>query len=423
MSAPGVFDDAAAGDNRITTTDAAHIRWGVIGCGWVARDYVAPGIARAANSRLVALYDLDARAMERLVGTVRTNVPTDSPFDPAAVRRHTDLAEFLRSPDLDAVYIATPNDSHRTLTEAAARTGKHVLCEKPMATSFVDAAAMVEACRAHGVIYATAFDQRFHARHQALRELIANDELGTITHARIHYACWTPGDWFPPTDDGTHDNWRIDPRRAGGGAFIDLAPHGLDLTQYLLGDKLEHVECVFQRRVFDYAVDDGAALVGRFSSGALLSMNVAYNCPDNFPRRTLEIIGTQAMATARDTMGQTPGGSLRITSAAGDDREIEIDPATDISPFERQVASFADALLTNTPFGFPPQRDLHTMRVLEAAQAKALRIDSKHPASLPSLDADIAEWFAARGGDDANLLVNAVLRKYVKLHTEAPFRD
>ena len=421
MSAANVSNDATTSKYGTGTTRGAHVRWGVIGCGWVARDYVAPGIARAANNRLTALYDVNPRAMERLVETVGAGVEADSPFDPAAVRRHTNLEEFLQAPDLDAVYIATPNDSHRSLTEAAARAGKHVLCEKPMATSYPDAAAMVKTCRAHGVTYATAFDQRFHRRHQALREIIADDRLGTITHARIHYACWTPGDWFPPTDDGSHDNWRIDPRRAGGGAFIDLAPHGLDLTQHLLGEQIEHVECIFQRRVFDYVVDDGAALVGRFSSGALLSMNVAYNCPDNYPRRTLEIIGTKAMAVARDTMGQTPGGSLRIIDAEGDAHEIEIDTDSDISPFERQVTEFADALLNDKPFPFPPERDLHTMRLLETAQTKALRTgDIKLDLAL---DADVAEWFAARGGDKSSALVNAVLRKYIKLQTEAPFRD
>ncbi len=269
---------------------------------------------------------------------------------------------------MEAVYVATPNHLHRPIVEAAARAGKHVLCEKPMATSLADAEAMVAACQVHGVRYATAFDQRFQARHRHLRELVRAGRLGLITAVRVHYACWTPADWSPPTTQGPHDNWRIDPARAGGGAFIDLAPHGLDLAQVLLGEPLVETRSLLQRRVFDYPVDDGAALVGRFRSGALLLLNVAYNCPDQFPRRTLELIGTRAMAIAQDTMGQTPGGTLRIIDAAsGTTETVAITADEDVSPFAAGIEAFSRCLRSGEPFPYPPEHDLHTMRLLTAS--------------------------------------------------------
>lgn len=332
-----------------------HIRWGLVGCGWVARDYVAPALRSAPSAALVALCDPDARAMQRIAA--------DSPD----VATFADMDEMLAT-DIDAVYVATPNHLHRQLTERAARAGKHVLCEKPMATNFADARAMIEVCARNGVVYATAFDQRFHAAHQQLRELIQGGELGEITLARVHYACWTPPTWKPDSDDGSHDNWRVDPQRAGGGAFIDLAPHGLDLTQMLLNSPLQEVAALMQRRVFDYPVDDGAALIGRFENGALLTLNVAYNCPDNYPRRTLEIWGTRGMARAINTMGQTPGGSLQLIEAAtGTAREIELDKARDVSPFQSGVEAFSRALLRGEAFPFAPARDLHTMKILQLA--------------------------------------------------------
>ena len=337
----------------------SQIGWGIIGCGWVARDYVAPGILAAPNARLLALSDPDENAMAAIAALLPGMAPC------------TNLDEFLQTPGLAAVYIATPNHLHRPLTEAAARAGKHVLCEKPMATNIADAEAMVRACRDAGVQYGTAFDQRFQARHRALQELAASGALGTITAARVHYACWTPGDWVPPTQS-SHDNWRVDPARAGGGAFIDLAPHGLDLLQWIVGEPLVEVGCFLQRRVFDYPVDDGAVLMGRFANDALLTMNVAYNCPDVFPRRTLEIIGTEAMAIAFNTMGQTPGGTLNLVDAqTGQGREIAVSEAEDVSPFQSQIAAFSQSLLDGVPFLFTPERDLHTMRLLQAAQAHA----------------------------------------------------
>lgn len=323
----------------------SEINFGVVGCGWVARDYGIPAILAARNARLVAVCDMNA-----------DNLTSVAPHD-SNILRTTDLDEFLGAENLDAVYIATPNDSHRFLTEKCASAGKHVLCEKPMAIEYADAAAMIGACEKNSVQYATAFDQRFHARHLKLKSLIETGVLGAISAVKIHYACWLPADWCA-------DNWRVDEQIAGGGAFIDLAPHGIDLAQFLIGAPLTEFACFFQRRIHDYRVDDGAAAIGKFADETLFSLNVAYNCPDEFPRRTLEIVGTNAMAIATNTMGQTAGGSLVLISRNGAREEIFIDEADDVSPFRRQIETFADALLHEKPFPFAPAQDLATMRII-----------------------------------------------------------
>ena len=359
---------------------AREIRWGVVGTGWVARDYVGPAIEASRNGRVVGACDLDAGAL--------------AAFLPGREMARTDSLDALLALDLGALYVATPNHAHLGPVAAAARAGVPVLCEKPMARTLAEAEALADAVRhparagagpsgdgdgrpaggrrqqgdeAPGVLYATAFDQRFHPAHQALRRLIADGALGTVTAVRIRYACWTGPDWSP--DDGPHDNWRADPKRAGGGAFIDLAPHGLDLTQTLLGEPLTDVAALLQRRVHDYAVDDGAALVARTAGGALLNLSVSYNCPDAFPRRELEVIGTKARALALNTMGQTPGGTLTLTDAAtGTARPVPFDATA--SPFRLQVEAFADAVLTGAPFGWTLEGDLHTMRLLAAATSE-----------------------------------------------------
>lgn len=310
------------------------IRWGVVGCGWVARDYVIPAIEAASNADLVAVCDRNPDAVKGF--------------------RNSSLPDLLTG-DIDAVYVATPNDSHEAVVTQAAAAGKHVLCEKPMSTTYAGAEQMVQDCAAAGVVYATAFDQRFHPAHMRLREMIAQGDFGTVTSARIHYACWLGPGW-------SADNWRIDPQRAGGGAFIDLAPHGIDLLQYLLDDRFTDFHCLKQNRVFRYSVDDGAVATGRFANGCLATLQVAYNCPEVFPRRTLEIIGTAAMATARNTMGQTPGGSVDVLSSDGTVQPVAF--SQNRSPFLNQIEAFAQCLLDGKPFPFPPQRDLETMRIV-----------------------------------------------------------
>ncbi len=313
--------------------------WGVAGCGWVARDHALPALGDA----VVALHDLSTEAMARM--------PVDVP-------RLRDLDAFLATPGLDAVYVASPNSAHRPLVEAAAAAGKAVLCEKPLAASIGDAAAMVQACADAGVLLGTAYDQRWHPAHVALRELVP--ALGTVTAVRIVYCCWLPADWTP---DGTpHDNWRVDPVRAGGGAAIDLAPHGLDLVGTLLGEDVVDLSARLQRRVQSYAVDDGALLSGQTASGVLVDLHVAYNTPDALPRRRLEVVGTEGMAVAVDTMGQTAGGSLTVLDPSP--RDVRFG---DASPFAEQFAAFSAAVDGTGSWPYDAARDLrlHTL-LLEA---------------------------------------------------------
>ncbi len=325
-----------------------EVGWGIAGCGWVARDYAAPAILASGNGRLLALHDPDATALASIAA-----------MDDGIVRS-TDYDRFLRAPGLQAVYVAAPNHAHRRLVEAAAAAGHAVLCEKPMATEAADAQAMVEACARHGVFYATAFDQRFHAAHQRAAAMIAAGAIGRVAALRIAYACWVGSGW-------SADNWRIDRARAGGGAFFDLAPHGLDLAAMLLGEPVATAQAIGQFRIQEYArppdgVDDGAMVVGRTRSGVLLQLHVAYNCPEFLPRRRLEILGELGQLTLADTMGQTPGGTLLLHTAAGP----QIIPVVDSerSPFARQIEAFADHLLGRRPFGFTPQQDLRTMDLL-----------------------------------------------------------
>ena len=260
---------------------------------------------------------------------------------------------------VDAVYVATPNHLHRPMVEVLARAGKAVLCEKPMAATLEDAEAMVEACRASDTLYATAFDQRHHPVHRALRKRIAEGAVGTVTTVRIAYACWLGRDW------GTGENWRIDGAQAGGGAVMDLAPHGLDLAEFLLGEPVIDVHALLQRRVQDYAVDDGGLIIGRTGSGVLLSLHNSYNCPEALPRRRLEVLGTKGQLTANNSMGQEPGGTLTFTDGASGFETLLDVPGIERSPFEEQIRAFSQAFLSGDRSAFSPERDLRTMRLLD----------------------------------------------------------
>ena len=324
------------------------VGWGIVGYGWVARDYMEPGI-RAAGHRLVAVCDpgAESRAFAERAGA----------------RTHADLAGLLADPEVEAVYVATPNHLHRGAVEALAAAGKAVLCEKPMAATLADAEAMVRAVESQKIFYGTAFDQRHHPAHRVIRAQVEAGRLGTVTAVRIVYACWLGRDW----SEAGQPNWRIDAAQAGGGALMDLAPHGLDLVDFLVGEPIADLAALTQSRVQDYAVDDGGLLIGRTAGGALASLHVAYNCPDALPRRRLEVVGTKGMLVAENTMGQTAGGSLSFIDGAGGRTDLlAFDP--DSSPFTEQVRAFGSALRRpEERVAYSAARDLHTMRLVARA--------------------------------------------------------
>lgn len=332
--------------------DAAHapvLNWGVAGFGWVARDFAVPGL-RAAGGRLAAIADPDPAARRAAAGQ--------------GARAHATLDALLADPEVAAIYVATPNHLHRPAVEAAAAAGKPVLCEKPMAATLADAEAMAATVASAGIRYGTAFDQRHHSAHALMRDLIAEGRIGAVTSIRIAYACWV-GPAFAA------DNWRADPARAGGGALMDLAPHGLDLVDHLLGEPVTEIAALTQNRVQPYAVDDGAMLIGRTGTGVLVHLHVAYNCPEALPRRRLEVLGTRGQLTASRTMGQSPGGTLELCDGRlGLSRRLDV-PDADASPFARQMAAFSRWITTGEGSDFDLRRDLHTMRLLDRAYRSA----------------------------------------------------
>ncbi|MDN4633094.1 Gfo/Idh/MocA family oxidoreductase [Sphingomonas sp. PsM26] len=327
------------------------MRWGIVGFGWVARDYMAPGIVAAG-------------------GTV-TAVADPSPESRARAQR-LGIAAFetteamLASGLCDLVYIATPNDAHLAPVRACAAAGIPMLCEKPIAASLEQGEAMATAV-VDGPLYGTAFDQRHHPAHRRIAEAVADDAIGRPVAIRILYACWVDPDWTP--DGGAHDNWRADPVRAGGGAVIDLALHGLDLAERLLGEPLVDLSIALQRRIHAYAVDDGGMLSARSASGVLFQSHVAYNCAENLPRRRLEVLGERGLLIATDTMGQTAGGMLvQQCGSTGAQTPLAFDTAT--SPFAAQAAAFM-AAARGGPHDFSMPRDLALMRLFDRAYQEA----------------------------------------------------
>lgn len=327
------------------------MRWGIAGYGWVARDHMAPGI-RAAGGTVAAIADPSPAARDRAAA--------------AGIAAYDSVEAMIAADACDLIYVAAPNDAHLGPVRAAAAAGLPVLCEKPIAASLADAEAMAAAVG--DTLYGTAFDQRHHPAHVAIADALAGGAIGRPVAVRIVYACWVDPLWTP--DGSAHDNWRADPTRAGGGAVIDLALHGLDLTERLLGEPLAALSIQLQRRIHAYAVDDGGVLAGRTASGVLFQSHVAYNCAEVLPRRRLEILGEHGQIVATDTMGQTAGGTV-VRRCARSREETAIAFDTTASPFAAQAAAFM-AAARGGAHDFSMPRDLALMRLFDGAYRDAI---------------------------------------------------
>jgi predicted dehydrogenase len=256
---------------------ARKFGWGIIGCGNVVEKKSGPSILQAGGSRIV--------------GVMRRDADKARPFaDAGGIALCTDDAEaVIRHPEVDIVYVATPPAQHRQYVLAAAAAGKHVLVEKPMGLSAAEDREMIAACRAAGVELFVAYYRRFHPHVQKMKELVDSGRIGRPVSAVIEYA--------QPPAPGTSwgDGWRLQPEISGGGLFVDVVSHRIDLMIYLLGEPQE--VCGLTAQVEPATgVERAVSVAVRFADGALCSVSgdfVSGRSADRFV-----IAGTQGVIEA-----------------------------------------------------------------------------------------------------------------------------
>lgn len=248
------------------------LRIGLIGCGLISRAHVrAVGSLGAEVARLVAVCDLDeALAAERA-------------REAGAEIVLTDWRELLRREDVDAVDICLPHDLHAEVAIAAAQAGKHILVEKPIATTLEDGWSMVRAAREAGVVLMTAFVERFEAENQRVKQLVDEGWLGTPLLAQLDHL---QNVYIP------EGHWARERKRLGGGAIASAGCHRLDLLRWFLGE----VEWVSAETYYqpDRMEGEVAGVVNlQFSSGALATMSINWMSPYRAFYRKLWLEGTE----------------------------------------------------------------------------------------------------------------------------------
>ena len=227
---------------------AEVIRWGIIGCGDVTEVKSGPGFQKAQGSALVAVMRRDRARAEDYAR--RHGVP----------RAYGEADALIADPEVDAIYIATPVSSHCALALQVAAAGKPCLVEKPMAMSHEECTRMVAAFRTSGVPLWVAYYRRALPRFVTIRGLLESGAIGRPTAVQVAIT-----DRLAPVE--TRRNWRFDPAVSGGGLFLDLGSHCVDLCDFLLGT-ITDAAGFSSNTGSAYAAPDLTTLACRFESGA-----------------------------------------------------------------------------------------------------------------------------------------------------------
>ncbi len=254
------------------------VRWGMIGCGAVAEVKSGPGFYKAAHSELVAVTSADP-AMTR------------SFAERHGVAKAYDTSEQLvADADVDAVYVATPPSSHKPLSLLVARAGKHVYVEKPMAMRFDECREIVDVCAQQGVRLFVAFYRRAMPRFLKIKEWIDGGAIGEVRNVRaVQHQPPAPEDLSRATLP-----WRLKPEVSGGGKFLDMGIHELDLFDFLFG-AIEEVHGIAGNRAGLYDVEDTVTATWRHASGVQGYGSWCYVCGHG--EDFVEIVGSQGRIT------------------------------------------------------------------------------------------------------------------------------
>ncbi len=278
---------------------------------------------------------------------------------------HADYRELLARDDIAAVVITAPNALHRELTLAAAAAGKHVLCEKPLATTRADGLAMIAACREAGVKLQTAFPMRFSAPAIALREAVRGGAIGTPLAVMATNPGRMPAGWFS------------DPALAGGGAVMDHTVHVADLLRWIFEREITRVYAEIDTRLHPgIAVDDVAMLLLELDGGLPASLDPSWKRLATWPiwgGVTLQVVGDRGVV-AMDAFAQNlqhfdeRDGRYTLVPWAGGEADLGL------------VGAFIAAVRDDTP---PPVSGEDGLRATEVALCAYESARRREPVACP----------------------------------------
>lgn len=319
---------------------APRVRYAVVGLGHIAQVAVLPGFAQAKASELTALVSGDPTKLQKL----------GRQHDVPAVYTYDRYDECLASPDVDAIFIALPNDLHFDFCLRAVAAGKHVLCEKPLALSVRDAEEMLEAARANGVKLMTAYRLHFEPANLSAIELVRSGRLGEPRYFSSTFS-------YQVTDP---DNIRLKWER-GGGPVFDIGVYCINAARYLFGAEPEEVTALLANSgdARFREVEETAGALLRFPGGRLASFIVSFGAAE---AARYELVGTKGSVTLDPAFEYAV--PLEQTVKIGERERTKRFPKID--QFAGELEAFSECILTDTEPEASAREAIGDLRAIEA---------------------------------------------------------
>ncbi len=262
---------------KIPKRYSRKLKWGVAGCGRFAEQTFLPTIKLLRKSVVKSLYSSDLNRAKSLA-------------DKFGIEKHfNNYDDFLKS-DINAVYISSANVNHYQQVMEAAKAGKHILCEKPLAMSSSEAEEMVKTCEQNNVQLSVNYVYRFHPLITKSKEIIANQMLGKIVSINLNFNIDAP----------PGSNFRFNKSQSGGGALRDLGTHMIDLLRYFCGEIIS-INGVLDNTIYKSEVEDFSCAIVKFENGGYGFFNVSFNNKKAFNR--IEILGHKGAISLDNLIG------------------------------------------------------------------------------------------------------------------------
>ena len=289
-----------------------HVKYGIIGTGSVWKNHFS-GSRDNPLIKFVSLYDINERQARKAAKRFK-------------MEPYTDLDAFLES-DIDAVLVMVPHYLHEEMVIAVAEAGKHVICEKPMATTLEGCDQMIKATKKAGVKFMIAENHRFLPAHKYIMETVQNGLIGNVFLVRSYEGVnEIPGLMKPGF-------WKGDPLMAGGGSLMDMGPHKFAVLNWILDDEVESANCWITKQCTNLSekAEDNAMMFLKFKKGTIAETIVSFTVVSP-PTNSLEIYGTMGTIIENHEW-ENPVRIYSTHKNMGKNRGFWYEPEIEHSPF------------------------------------------------------------------------------------------
>jgi predicted dehydrogenase len=314
----------AAAAQRVPEPPGRKLGWAIVGLGSLAINQILPAFAKCETSKVTALVSGSPEKAQKLA--LRYGVPEKHIYS------YANYDSIRDNPDIDIVYVVLPNSMHAEYTMRAARAGKHVLCEKPMANTPADCQQMIDESRQAQRKLMVAYRVRYEPYNQALIKVVRDKEFGPLKVVLSDHGF----------NIGNPGQWRLKRAMAGGGSLMDIGIYSLNAARYVTGEEPVEINAMEYTTPNDprfAEVEETINFQLRFPSGVLANCSSSYGAPFN----RIRVVGTNGWAELDPA---TSYGGLRMRAGTYAKVEERIHPVVD--HFAKEMDHLSQCVIDNT---------------------------------------------------------------------------